>query len=172
QTLNIAYGLKETRAWWRIRLISVLLTLGVSVLIIMALGIVLYGGELGYFIATKVDLGTVFTSIWLVVQWPVALLFVLITFGLIYRFAPDLPAKSRSQKLGVSDYRRRWLTPGVAVAIVLWLLVSLGFRLYLYFFNSYSATYGSLGALIILMLWFYLTGAAIIFGGEINCEYE
>ena len=60
----------------------------------------------------------------------------------------------------------------VVVAVILWLLVSLGFRLYLHFFNSYSATYGSLGALIILMLWFYLTGAAILLGGEINCELE
>jgi Predicted membrane protein len=55
---------------------------------------------------------------------------------------------------------------------LLWMLVSLGFRLYLHFFNSYSATYGSLGALIILMLWFYLTGAAILFGAEVNCELE
>ena len=61
---------------------------------------------------------------------------------------------------------------GVGVAIALLLLVSLGFRLYLHFFNSYSATYGSLGALIVLMLWFYLTGVAIIFGGEINCEMQ
>ena len=61
---------------------------------------------------------------------------------------------------------------GIIFAVLLWLLVSLGFRLYLHFFNSYSATYGSLGALIILMLWFYLTGAAILLGGEINCEYE
>ena len=58
------------------------------------------------------------------------------------------------------------------IAVILWLLVSLGFRLYLHFFNSYSATYGSLGALIILMLWFYLTGASILLGGEINCELE
>ena len=58
------------------------------------------------------------------------------------------------------------------IAVLLWLLVSLGFRLYLHFFNSYSATYGSLGALIVMMLWFYLTGAAILLGGEINCEWE
>jgi membrane protein len=60
----------------------------------------------------------------------------------------------------------------VLIAVVLWLIVSLGFRLYLHFFNSYSATYGSLGALIILMLWFYFTGAAILLGAEINSEYE
>jgi len=58
------------------------------------------------------------------------------------------------------------------IAITLWMVVSLGFRLYLHFFNSYNATYGSLGALIVLMLWFYLTGAAILLGGEINCELE
>ena len=70
------------------------------------------------------------------------------------------------------DFRRRWFSPGVVVAVTLWMIVSLGFRLYLHFFNSYSATYGSLGALIILMLWFYLTGAAILLGGEVNCEIE
>jgi membrane protein len=103
-------------------------------------------------------------------QWPIALVFVFIAFSLIYQFAPNIGAKRRS--LPASDYRRRWLSPGVVIAIILWVLVSLGLRLYLHFFNSYSATYGSLGALIILMLWFYLTGAAILLGGEINCELE
>ena len=172
QTLNVAYGIKETRPWWKVRLISIILTVGVSVLIIAALGIVLYGGELGYFVASRINLGSTFASIWTIAQWPIALVFVLITFGLIYHFAPDLSGSKGKEKFAVSDYRRRWLTPGAGVAIALWLMVSLGFRLYLHFFNSYSATYGSLGALIVLMLWFYLTGAAIIFGGEINCEFE
>ncbi|MEP6741694.1 MAG: YhjD/YihY/BrkB family envelope integrity protein, partial [bacterium] len=68
--------------------------------------------------------------------------------------------------------RRLWWSAGAAVAVVLWLLVSFCFRLYLHFFNSYSVTYGSLGALIILMLWFYFTGLAILIGGEINSELE
>jgi len=89
-----------------------------------------------------------------------------------YRFVPNVAAKRQGKGLRRTDYRRRWFSPGVVIAIALWVLVSLGFRLYLHFFNSYSATYGSLGALIILMLWFYLTGAAILLGGEINCEYE
>ena len=76
-------------------------------------------------------------------------------------FAPD----DRSQ-------RHKWWNPGANTAVVLWLLVSLCFRLYLHFFNSYSVTYGSLGALIILMLWFYFTGLAILIGGEINSELE
>jgi membrane protein len=80
---------------------------------------------------------------------------------LIYYFAPDL----REQKW-------QWLTPGSAIGVALWLLVSIGFRVYLNFFDSYSATYGSLGAVIILMLWLYFTGAAVLIGGEINSEIE
>ena len=76
-------------------------------------------------------------------------------FELIYLFAPNLGSRER-----------HWFTPGTVIAVLLWLLISFGFRLYLHFFNSYSKTYGSLGALIVLMLWFYLTGAAILIGGR------
>jgi len=63
-----------------------------------------------------------------------------------------------------------WITPGAFVAVALWLVISFGFRLYLRYFDSYSVTYGSLGAVIVLMLWFYLTGVVILIGGEVNCE--
>jgi len=172
QSLNAAYDVRETRPWWRARLISIALTIALSTLIVSALLIVLYGGRVGRFAAALIHLGRVFSLTWQILQWPLALAFVFITYALIYRFAPNLAAKKRAAHLPASDYRRRWLSPGVVVAVILWLLVSLGFRLYLHFFNSYSATYGSLGALIILMLWFYLTGAAILLGGEINCELE
>ena len=82
-------------------------------------------------------------------------------FNLLYNFAPNIPA-----------HTRRWLTPGAFVGVGLWLVVSFGFRLYLGFFDSYSVTYGSLGAVIILMLWFYLSGVAILIGGEVNCELQ
>ena len=172
QSLNAAYDVRETRPWWKVRLISIALTLAVSILITSALMIVLYGGRLGHSLAAMIHEGRAFAMTWRLLQWPLALAFVFITFALIYHCAPDLAAKRRARRLLPSDYRRRWLSPGVLVAIGLWLLVSLGFRLYLHFFNSYSATYGSLGALIVLMLWFYFTGAAILLGGEINCELE
>ena len=172
QSLNAAYDLKELRPWWKVRLISIALTIALSILITGALSIVLYGGRLGRFVAGMFGAGNAFALTWRILQWPIALTFVFVTFALIYRFAPNLPHKKRDPKLPASNYRRRWFSPGVVVAVVLWLLVSLGFRLYLHFFNSYSATYGSLGALIILMFWFYLTGAAILFGGEINCELD
>jgi membrane protein len=172
QALNAAYDVPETRPWWKVRLISIGLTMAIAVLIISALLIVLYGGRFGNFLAILVNEGSAFTLVWKIFQWPIALAFVFFAFSLIYQFAPNVSAARRGSRLPASDLRRRWLSPGVVIAIILWLLVSLGFRLYLHFFNSYSATYGSLGAVIILMLWFYLTGAAILLGGEINCELE
>src|SRR5881396_245332 len=172
QSLNAAYDVRETRPWWKVRLISIALTVALSILIISALLIVLYGGRLGHFVAALAHEGGAFSIVCRVLQFPIALVFVFITFDLIYRFAPNVKGPRRDARLPASDYRRRWLSPGVMVAVVLWLLVSLGFRFYLHFFNSYSATYGSLGALIILMLWFYLTGTAILLGAEINCELE
>lgn len=172
QALNVAYDVPETRPWWKLRLLSMGLTVALALLIISALLIVLYGGSLGRFLAALIQEGDAFSLAWRILQYPIALTFVFFAFSLIYRFAPNLGAKRRGKHLPASDYRRRWISPGVVVAVMLWLLVSLGFRLYLHFFNSYSATYGSLGALIIMMLWFYLTGAAILLGGEVNCEWE
>lgn len=160
-TLNAAYNVSETRPWWRVRLISIGLTVALAVLIITALAIVLYGGRIGDTIADSVGYGDAFKAVWRIMQWPIALVFILLTFDLIYYFAPNLPGR-----------RWRWLTPGSIVAVVLWLLISFGLRIYLHFFNSYSVTYGSLGALIVLLLWFYLTGMAVLIGGEINSELD
>lgn len=172
QALNAAYDVRETRPWWKLRLISIALTVVLAVLIILALLIVLYGGQLGHSLAALIHEGRAFSVVWRILQWPICLAFVFTAFSLIYQFAPNIGARRRDKRLPASDFRRRWFSPGVVIAVVLWLLVSLGFRLYLHFFNSYSATYGSLGALIILMFWFYLTGAAILLGGEVNCEWE
>ena len=159
QTLNTAYNVRETRAWWKVRLVSVLLTIALAVLIIAALAIVLYGETIGSALGNQYGFSSLFTIVWNLLQWPIALGFVLGTFNLIYNFAPDLSSK-----------QRRWFTPGAIVGVTLWLLISFGFRLYLRYFDSYSLTYGSLGAVIILMLWFYLTGVAILIGGEVNSE--
>ena len=158
-TLNTAYNVKERRPWWKVRIISVCLTVALAILILAALAIVLYGGTIGEALAARYGFGDLFTIVWKIVQWPIALVFVLTTFNLIYNFAPDVPPGARS-----------WITPGAFVGVGLWLIVSFGFRAYLSFFDSYSVTYGSLGAVIVLMLWFYLTGVAILIGGEVNSE--
>ena len=160
-TLNVAYAVKEDRPWWRVRLVAIFLTIMVSLFIIVALAIVFFGGHLGDRVAAHFGFSAAFTIAWRVLQWPIALVFLLLTFDLIYYLAPN----DRRPK------RRLW-TGGAITAVVLWLLVSFGFRLYLHFFNSYSVTYGSLGALIVLMLWFYFTGLAILIGGEVNSELE
>jgi membrane protein len=161
ESLNAAYDLKETRPWWKVRLIAVGLTLALSFLIVSSLVLVLYGHDLADVVAGKFGLGGAFALTWKVVQWPIVLGFVLLAFALIYYFAPD-----------ARDQDWKWITPGAIIGVVLWLLVSFAFKAYLSFFNSYSATYGSLGAVIILMLWFYFTGISILVGGEINSEVE
>jgi len=160
-TLNVAHNVKETRSWWRVRLVSLGLTIAMAVTTISALTIVLYGHRIGDAIAASFGYEDSFKLIWRIVQWPIALVFVLITFSLIFHFAPNVPRR-----------HWHWSTPGGVVAVALWLLISFGLRLYLHFFHSYSRTYGSLGALIVLMLWFYLTGMSILIGGEINSEIE
>jgi membrane protein len=161
QALNIAYDVKESRPWWKQRLTAINLTLALSVLIITALMLVLYGGRISDYLAETFGLGDTFIIAWKILQWPIVLAFVLLAFALIYYFAPD-----------VKEQKWIWVTPGAVLGVVLWLAVSFGFRGYLHFFNSYSTTYGTLGAVIILMLWLYLTGAAILVGGEMNSEIE
>jgi membrane protein len=160
-SLNSAYDVKENRPWWKQRLTAIGLTMALSVLIISALVLVVAGGHIADWLARTFGLGDIFPLTWKIVQWPVVLACMTFAFALIYYFAPD-----------VREQKWMWLTPGAVIGVVLWLLVSLAFRVYLHFFDSYSATYGSIGAVIILMLWLYLTGAAVLIGGEINSEIE
>jgi membrane protein len=160
-SLNKIYGITETRPWWKQKLIIVGLTVTLAGLIIIALVLVLYGGKIGQAIITLVGLGNAFGIAWKVLQWPVSFAAMFLSFSVVYYFAPNL------------DQRKwYWVTPGAVAGVALWLIISLGFRVYLHFFNSYSATYGSLGAVIILMLWLYMTGFAILIGGEVNWVIE
>lgn len=161
ETLNAAYGVKESRSFWRVRLSAVALTITLAALIISALALVFYGGEIGRAVANWFGFGQAFRLASHIIQWPIVIAFLLLAFALIYYFAPDRHHRNW-----------HWITPGSAVGAVLWLLVTFCFRLYLYYFDRYSVTYGSLGAVIILMLWFYLTGAAILVGGKVNAEIE
>lgn len=159
--LNKAYEVREGRPWWKSQLLAVVLTIALSFFIVIALAIVLYGNELGALAADKLGFRAFFDNAWSVAQWLLVIGFVLLAFALLYRYAPDLEGLEWGHTL-----------PGAVAALVLWLAVSLGFRLYLRYFNTYGATYGSLGAVMILMLWLYFTGTAILIGGEVNSEIE
>ena len=160
-SLNVIYRTKEERPWWEQKLTIVGLTLALAGLIILAMVLVLYGGKLGELISAHVGLGHPFRLAWTILQWPVTFGAMFLSYSIIYYFAPDL-----------KERRWYWVTPGAVVGVTLWLIASFGFRIYLHFFNSYSATYGSLGAAVILMLWLYITGDAILIGGEVNWVIE
>jgi len=160
-SLNVVYRVKETRAWWKQKLTIIGLTLALAALIVVALVLVLYGGKIGQLLATQIGLSDVFRIAWKVLQWPLSFAAMFLSFSIIYYFGPNL-----------EERKWNWVTPGAVTGVALWLVASLGFRLYLHFFNSYSATYGSLGAVIILMLWLYITGFAVLIGGEVNWIIE
>jgi membrane protein len=159
--LNEVYGVKETRSWLKVRAISFVLTIAISLLIILALVIILSGGYLANRIGEYYGLRDAAVMMWKVAQWPVAIAFVTIAFSLIYYFGPDL-----------KEQHWYWITPGSVVGVLLWIAASFAFRAYLHFFNNYSRTYGSLGAVMILLMWLYVTGFAFLIGGEINAQIE
>jgi membrane protein len=160
-TLNVAYEVPEERSWIKVHLISIALTLVMLVLVLSALLLLLVGGTVAQHIGNLLGLSSVFVLGWRVLQGILAVAFVLLAFAIIYYFAPD-----------VEERHWYWITPGSVVGVALWLATSLALRVYLHFFNTYSKTYGSLGAVIILMLWFYVTGFSFLIGGEANSVIE
>lgn len=159
--LNTAYQVREARSWLRRRGLAIVLTLALALLTVSALAIFLYGNQLGAYVAAHVGFKPLFETAWPVVQWPLVIILVLGALSLTYRFAPNVRVRT---------WRR--IFPGAVSAFLLWLLASAGLRVYLKFFDTYSAIYGSLGALMILMVWFYLFGVAILVGGEVNSVLE
>ena len=158
--LNRAYDIEEGRPWWKVRLTAILLTIGTAVFILVSFTLVMAGPQLVDALADRIGLGPAFEWSWKILQWPVALALVVIGMDVIYYFAPD------------AEQDWEWVTPGAVIATILWLIASLAFRFYVVNFGSYEETYGALGAIILLMLWFYLTGLAIIIGAEFNAEIE
>lgn len=158
--MNRAIGVDETRPWWKVRLVSLLLTAGMAVFALLSISLVLAGPQAADWIARSSGLGAVFTWTWKIVQWPIAFGLVAIGIGLIYHFAPNRPQ------------RWRWVTPGSLAATALWLLGSLGFRLYVVSFSNFEGTYGALGGIIVVLLWFYVSGLAILVGAELDAEIE
>jgi len=160
-TLNAAYEVREARSWLRVHLISLGLTIAMSLLIIAALLLILAGGWLVGLMVRDLGLSPSFLIVGRVLQWVMALAFVVLAFATIYYFAPD-----------VKEQHWYWITPGSVVGELVWAFASVVLRGYLHFFNTYSKTYGSLGAVMILMLWFYITGLAFLLGGQINSTIE
>jgi membrane protein len=158
--LNRAYDVEEGRPFWKVRLIAILLTIGLSLFIIVSIVLLTFGPQIGAWIADQVGLGRVFQITWNILRWPVIVGLLIIAMALIYYIAPDV------------EQEWQWITPGSIVAVIGWLVASLGFSFYVNNFGSYNATYGSIGAVIVLLTWMYVSGFFILVGGEINAEIE
>jgi membrane protein len=158
--LNRAYDIEEWRPWWRRRVIAIALTIALALFAVMAFALVVGGADLAAWLAERAGLGRAFELTWRILQWPVAAGLVVLAVDLVYRFAPNAEAKWV------------WLTPGALVATLLWLVVSVGFRIYVQNFGDYSAVYGAIGSVIVLMLWLYLSGFALLVGAELNSEID
>ena len=160
EAMNVMYEIEEDRSFWKVYGISVFLSLGVAALLITALVLVVFGPEIGGATADVVGLGYVFELVWNVVKWPVLICVVLFAFALVYYFAP------------AAEQRFRYVSPGSIMAVTMWLLFSLLFRLYVENFGSYSATFGSFAGIIILMLYIYYSSFIMLVGAEMNQVIE
>ena len=159
-TMNVVYDVAERRSWWKRRAIAIVLTLAFSVFIMAALALMVFGPQIGNIVASWLGLGTLFTRVWAIVSWPVVIGCALFGIELVYYLAPG------------GRQRWRWITPGAAAALVAWLGMSYGLRLYVAHFANYSATYGSIGGVILLMFWLYLTSVVFLVGAEIDAEID
>lgn len=159
--LNGVYNLTETRPWWKTKLSSILLTLSLGILVTIALGIIFYGGKFVTTVLGWVNLPISSPFILGILQGIIIIITLVSIFAFLYNWLPNH-----------KEHKWVWVTPGAIISIVLWVLFSYGFSLYLSYFDTYNKTYGSLGAVIILMLWLLLTALVILIGGTINAVMQ
>jgi membrane protein len=158
--MNRAYDIDEARPWWKVRLIAMALTVGLALFVITAITLVMVGPTLGEHLAARLGLGTAAEWAWKILQWPVVFALVVFALAVLNYFAPD------------AEQDWEWVTPGAVLSTILWVIASLALKIYLQNFADYNATYGSLGGVIVLMLWFYLSALAVLIGSEMNAEIE
>lgn len=163
-SLNTVYKITETRSYVRARISAIGVTVVLAVLVTVTLSCLLASDFFARIARDHIYHHFLANGTVVVIRcmgWLVAMALVTLFFAVIYYWGPD-----------VKRNRWRWLTPGSAIGIVVWILTSIGFRVYLHFFNNFSVTYGSLGAVIILLTWFYITGLTLLLGAEINSQIE
>jgi membrane protein len=157
---NIAYGVEQERAiWWQYPF-SILYTLLFAVLVIAAVALMVLGPRVAEWFAEFIGFGELFVALWTYLRWPVAILLLVVAVALINYLFPNV------------DQRFRFITPGAVLSVVVWISASLGFSFYVSTLGegSYTATYGSIGAVIVLLLYLYISAAVLLLGAEVNAE--
>jgi membrane protein len=161
RALNRVYAVNEDRGFVRRKLSDLGMTLVIVLLLLIVIAALFLGGGFAKDLLGTIGLGSTAASVWLVLRWPLALGAALVAYALIYAYAPDLEPR-----------RLRWISPGAAAGVAIWIVASIGFGIYIKNFSSYGAAYGAAGAVIVLLLWLWLSSCAFLFGAELNAELE
>jgi membrane protein len=156
EALNVAYDVEETRPAWKRYLLAILYTVGIAALMILAAGFMVLGPQLAAPIADFFGVEQVVVTVWSFLRWPVAVMLLLLVIALVYHVGPNI------------DQPFRYITPGSVIAVVFWIAASVGFGFYVAHFGNYNATYGSIGAIIVMLLYFYISAAVLLLGAEVN----
>ena len=161
RAINVIYEVEEGRPFWKRRPLQIVITVAMVLsLALVAISIVVTG-PLARSIGDVIGLGDTTITIWNIGKWPVIVAVVMGMFTVLYYVAPN-----------VRQPRLRWVTPGGILAVLLWLVASAGFALYVANFGSYDKTYGSLGGVIVFLVWLWLSNLALLFGAEFDAELE
>jgi membrane protein len=158
---NVIYETPEGRPFWKLRPLQILVTLAMIVMLAaLALGIVLTGPVVGA-VGGALGVGSTAQTVWSIAKWPVMLVVVILMFGVLFHTAPNVKLPGF-----------KWVTPGAVLAIVVWIVASALFAFYVANFGSYDKTYGTLGGLVVLLMWLWITNCALLLGMELNSERE
>lgn len=160
QQLNITYDVKESRGFVKARLTAIALSVLFAVLVLAAFSAIVLGGTLQGWLVSRFGFGDLVITLFAIARWMIIVAALLLMFALVYYLAPDV------------EQEFRYITPGAVLGVVLLSVASIGFAWYAQNFGNYDATYGSIGAVIVLMLWLYIAGIAILLGSEINALVE
>jgi membrane protein len=161
RALNRVYGVEEDRGFVDRKLTDLGVTLMIVVLLLVVVAALFLGGGFAEDLLGSIGIGSTAAAVWSIARWPLALAAMMVAYALIYSFAPD-----------VEPRKLRWITPGAAAGVAIWIVASIGFGIYIKNFSSYGAAYGAAGAVIVLLLWLWLSSCAFLFGAEVNAELE
>ena len=158
--LNLAYDVKESRSWWHTQATALVMTVAVSILVLASVAMIVLGGRAGLWLAERGHFAVAFQEAWTWLRWPATALVFMLAAAISYYTLPDV----------VQEFR--YITPGSVASTVLWLVSTWGFTQYAEHFGNYDVTYGSIGGVVVLMTWLYISGLVLILGGEMNAVIE
>jgi membrane protein len=158
--MNAAYDVVEGRPVWKRFPLSIVYTVGIAGMLLVAAALMVLGPQVMGWIAAQVGLEDFIVTVWTIARWPVIVILMMVAVALIYYVMPDVKQEFR------------FITPGSVLAVVVWIMASLGFAFYVKTFANYNAMYGSIGAIIVLLLYFYISAAVLLLGAEMNAVIE